>query len=64
MIHLPSLQIHSNVRISDLPIPDVALIDMTSADVAELIRYIESKRRQPRHSTTVRGLRLIKGNRP
>lgn len=62
MTHIPLISIPSNVRVSELPMPDVALMDLVASDVATLIDYIESKRRKPRHSTSVRGVRLIRGN--
>jgi hypothetical protein len=63
MTRLPLLSIPGNVRISEQPMPDVALMDIVASDVAVLIDYIESRRRKPRHSTTVRGMRLIRGRR-
>ena len=63
MTRLPLLSVPSNVRISELPMPDVLLMDIVASDVAVLIEYIESRRRKSRHSTTVRGMRLIRGQR-
>jgi hypothetical protein len=63
MTRLPFLSVPRGVKISTLPLPDSMLTECTFEQLADVYAMIAQAKREPRRSETVRGLRLIRGQR-